>query len=219
MLFRRTTLGPTIGTIGLGLAVLLSVALYVRNEWGMVALTLEGVVLVLCGWKLPAAFLDHLYSFLALTVSLNAIENIHDLYGSDEGYVNGELRNTDAHTVAEVRGGDYRAWATQWLCLSIAMTAAGILGARNARALPWSENNNNNNNTSTAANQQYYAQQQYPSNNPQSNYVAMPSDRIYEATVLPVATPIATLPAPSAPTEAQLKRAPVAQPPYPVHTV
>lgn len=220
LLIRRTTLGPTIGTIGLGLALLLSVLLYVRNDWGMLALSMEGVALLLCGWKLPAAFLDHLYSFLALTVSMNAIENIHDLYGSDEGYVNGELRNTDAHTVAEVRGGDYRIWATKWLLLSIAMTVVGIFLARDARALPWSDNSNTNNNTNGTQSAQYSGHRHGSAPPPETNYVAMPasSNRVYNAVAIPVATPVATLPAPSAPAEAQL-RAPVGKPGYPVHTV
>ena len=228
LLFRRTTLGPTIGTLGLGFALLLSVVLYVRNDWGMIALSMEGVFLLLCGWKLPAAILDHLYSFLALTVSMNAIENIHDLYGSDEGYVNGELRNTDAHTVAEVRGGDYRMWATKWLCLSIAMTVAGIFLARDARALPWSDNKNqyhtgNNSVTTNAVSHHSHSNHGNNGNNniPQTSYVAMPSsqsERVYEAVAIPVATSVATYPAPSAPTEAQL-RAPVAKPMYAVHTV
>ena len=224
LLFRRTTLGPTIGTIGLGFILILSVLLYVRNEWGMLALSVEGIVLLLCGWKLPAAFLDHLYSFLALTVSLNAIENIHDLYGSDQGYVNGELRNTDAHTVAEVRGGDYRLWATKWLCLSIAMTTVGIFLARDARALPWSDANNNHASSATDTpsghHQQYQSDYRSGAAPPENGYVAMPSssDRVQKQTAIPIATPVATLPVPSAPPEAQL-RAPVVQPPYVVHTV
>eukprot|EP00977_Amphora_coffeiformis_P015574 scaffold4562_cov178-Amphora_coffeaeformis.AAC.3 len=216
LLFRRTTLGPTIGTIGLGLALLLSVLLYVRNEWGMVVLSLEGVFLLLCGWKLPAAFLDNLYSFLALTVSLNAIENIRDLYGSNEGYVNGELRNTDAHTVAEIRGGDYRVWATRWLLLSIAMTAFGIFFARNARSLPWSSRSNSHQESSSQNQQHTINDTQYTQG---SMYVAMTSDGRNDPVAVPVATPIATLPMASAPTEAQVKSHAVKPPPYVAQTV
>ena len=215
LLFRRTTLGPTIGTIGLGLALLLSVLLYVRNEWGMVALTTEGFVLLLCGWKLPAALLDNLYSFLALTVAMNAIENIRDLYGSDEGYVNGELRNTDAHTVAEVRGGDYRVWATKWLLLSIFMTVVGIFFARNARALPWGTNSSNNSQPTNAISPSYYGDEDI-----QSNYVSMapPQKNVHEPIAVPIATPVPNLPPPSAPTAAQLGK-PAKKPPYVAHTV
>jgi len=141
--------------MGLGLAVLLSCAFFVRNEFGLIVLPIEGVVLLLCGWKLPAVWLDNLFNFLAVTVSLNAIENIQDLYGSQEGMAGGEVRSTDAHTVSESWGGDYRMWATIWLTMSIVMTIVGILGARDARALPWSQatanNTNNNHNTTTTS--------------------------------------------------------------------
>lgn len=208
LLFRRTTLGPTIGTIGLGSALLLSVLLYVRNQWGMVALTLEGVILVLCGWKLPAALLDHLYSFLALTVSLNAIENIRDLYGSNEGYVNGQLRDTDAHTVAEYRGGDYRIWATRWLLLSIAMTAFGVFFARNARSLPWIASNSHHGDSS----------QQRVINNTHceqgNRYDAMPNEMRNGHVAVPIAAPVATLPMSSAPTETKSRAATNTKPVY-----
>jgi len=136
LLFRRTTLGPTIGTIGMGIAMLLSVVLWVGNTFGRIIISIEGVVLLLCGWKLPAALLDNLYAFLALSVSLNAWEKIRELYywGEDE---NGS--QTDANTVADEWGGDYRVWATSWLITSIVLTLVGIVFAKNAKSLPWLE--------------------------------------------------------------------------------
>ena len=61
-------------------------------------LSVEGVVLLLFAWKLPAVALDNLFNFLAVTCCLNAVENIQDLYGFDEG--------TDAHSVAKRWPGD-----------------------------------------------------------------------------------------------------------------
>jgi hypothetical protein len=92
--FRRTTLGPTIGTIGLGLAILLSCALYVRNIFGLIMLSTEGVLLLLAAWQLPAVWLDNLYNFLAATCCLNAVESIKDLFGV-KGYVNGQARSSE----------------------------------------------------------------------------------------------------------------------------
>ena len=137
LLFRRTTLGPTIGTIGIGAVMLLTCALYVRDSFGAIVLPVEGIVLVLCGWKLPADILDNLYNFLAATCCLNAIENIHDLFASSQGYAGGQLMSSDAHTVSEIWGGDYRTWATLWLIMAIVLTGVGIVGARNAKPLPW----------------------------------------------------------------------------------
>lgn len=151
LLFRRTTLGPTIGTMSLGVAILLSCALYVRDSFGAIVLPIEGVFLMLCAWKLPAAWLDHLYNFLAADCCLNAVENIHDLFGSSQGYAGGQLMNSDAHTVAELWGGDYRLWAWIWLVMAAVLTLVGIFGARNARPLPWLNNSNGMNGTSTGA--------------------------------------------------------------------
>lgn len=135
LLFRRTTLGPTVGTITIGVAILLSCLLWIRNTFGIVVMCIEGVFLVIGGWFLPAIFLDHLYAFLALTCSMNALLDIKNLYGSDQGYVGGELMNTDAHTVAEYWGNDYRFWATLWFIFAIVMTLIGIFGAVDAREM------------------------------------------------------------------------------------
>lgn len=86
LLFRRTTLGPTIGTIGIGTCLVLSCAFWVRNTWGLVTLLGEGFALVILGWKLPAHFLDNLYSFLAATCCLNAFESIQNLFSAGSDY-------------------------------------------------------------------------------------------------------------------------------------
>mmetsp|Transcript_14571 Transcript_14571/g.24179 ORF Transcript_14571/g.24179 Transcript_14571/m.24179 type:complete len:308 (-) Transcript_14571:41-964(-) len=135
LLFRRTTLGPTIGTIGFGVAMLLSCALYVRNTFGLVVLCIEGLFLLSCGWFLPAVWLDNLYAFLAATSSMNALMDIKNLFGSGQGYVNGEVHNTDAHQVSEYWGNDYRFWATSWFVFAIVMTLVGLFFSRDAREL------------------------------------------------------------------------------------
>jgi Peptidase M50B-like len=135
LLFRRTTLGPTIGTIGLGLALLLSCALYVRNIFGVIMLSAEGVFLLVAAWQLPAVWLDNLYNFLAVTCCLNAFETIQDLFSASQGYVNGQQMSSDAHTVAEIWGLHYLFWATLWLLMSFAATFIGIVCARDAREL------------------------------------------------------------------------------------
>jgi Peptidase M50B-like len=147
LLFRRTVLGPTIGTIGFGLAILLSCALYVRNQFGLIVLGIEGVFLLLCGWFLPAFWLDNLYAFFAVTCSMNALLDIKNLYGSSQGYVGGELSATDAHVVSEYWGNDYRFWATCWLIFAIVMTFIGIVFARDARELFWKKSNTGSNST------------------------------------------------------------------------
>jgi hypothetical protein len=134
LLFRRTTLGPTIGTIAIGFLMTLTCAFWVRNAWGFWVLLSEGILLMLLGWKLPAHFLDNLYSFLAATCCLNAVESVHNLFAIEDYYVGGEVVTTsDAHTVAEYWGLHYRFWAVLWLVSSFVLTAIGILFAFNAR--------------------------------------------------------------------------------------
>lgn len=160
LLFRRTTLGPTVGTIGIGLAMALSVMLYVRNLFAMWFLGVAAFVLIVGGWLLPAAVLDHIYSFLAATCCLNAVESIDDLFAAGSYYVGGEqVTSSDAHTVAEVWGGDYRVWASFWFAQALALTVIGIFFARNARELPWAHKNNKNSKNGTSAD---YQQQQQP---------------------------------------------------------
>lgn len=138
LLFRRTTLGPTLGTIGIGFCIVLSCILWVRNTWGLWVLTIEGILLILLGWKLPAAILDNLYNFLSATCCLNAVESIQDLFALGTYYIDGEVfSSSDAHTVAEKWGMDYRFWAILWLWMSVALTVIGILFAFDARQTRW----------------------------------------------------------------------------------
>eukprot|EP00934_Nitzschia_sp_Nitz4_P001083 Nitzschia sp. Nitz4//scaffold37_size175936//158670//159656//NITZ4_002067-RA/size175936-processed-gene-0.234-mRNA-1//-1//CDS//3329549851//1083//frame0 len=138
LLFRRTTLGPTIGTVGFGVLILLSCACWVRNQWGLWALLVEGLSLVFLGWRLPAHFLDQLYNFLAATCCLNAISSIQDLFATSDYYVGGQVVTTsDAHTVAEKWGMTYRFWAITWLWMSFLFTVVGILFALDAKKTTW----------------------------------------------------------------------------------
>ncbi|KAL9185494.1 hypothetical protein ACHAXT_003271 [Thalassiosira profunda] len=127
LLFRRTHRGPTVGTLSLGVMMLLSCLLYVRNTFGLVFIIIMAIVLILCAWKMKAKHLTYLYSFLAATCSFNAVDNITELYGT--GYVNGEESTSDADTVAEFWGGTSAGWATWWLFFSLICSAIGLLFA------------------------------------------------------------------------------------------
>ena len=133
LLFRRTRRGPTIGLIGMGCCILLSVALYVRNGFAIGALTAMGLVIIVCGWKLKAKWVGYLYSFLAATCSFNAITTIKQLFAPGQGYVNGDPVYSDAHTVAEYAGGTYVMWATLWMIFAIIMSSIGIMFALDGR--------------------------------------------------------------------------------------
>lgn len=137
LLFRRTTLGPTLGTIAIGICMVLSCILWVRDTFGLIALLLEGTILIVLGWKLPARLLDHLYNFLAAACCLNAVESIHDLFAVGSYTVGGEtVESSDAHTVADKWGMNYQFWACLWLVMSAACTVIGIVFAANAKEIP-----------------------------------------------------------------------------------
>ena len=138
LLIRRTTLGPTFGTIGLGALIVLSCLFWVRNTWGFVVLLIEGFALMLLGWQLPATILDNLFNFLAASICLNAVESIHDLFAINDYMVGGQVAtSSDAHTVAEKWGMGFRFWAISWLCLSIGLAIIGIIFAFDAKETTW----------------------------------------------------------------------------------
>jgi len=126
LLFRRTYRGPTYGTIAIGVAILLSCVLYVRNTFALVFLPIMAIALMFCAWKLKAKYVGYLYSFLAATCSFNAIDNISELFGS-VGYVNGEEATSDAHAVAMYWGGSNILWATFWFMFALVCSAVGLL--------------------------------------------------------------------------------------------
>ena len=47
------------------------------------------------------------------------------------------MNSSDAHTVAEKWGLNYRFWAWLWLCMSFVLTVVGIVFARDARETSW----------------------------------------------------------------------------------
>ena len=148
-------MGPTAGTIGIALCMLVSCAFLVRDSFGILILLAEGIFLFATAWCLPAVWLDNLFNFLAATCCLNAVENIQDLFA--DNYADGSDTMTDAHSVAEKWGFDYRFWAILWLITSFVATVIGVVFARDARELPFWEKKQNNNieNTSVISSNAY----------------------------------------------------------------
>ena len=130
LLIRRTRLGPTIGLISIGVGILISCILVVRNQFGLLSLPFIGIFLILAGWKLKAKYVRYLYAFLSVTCSLNALTSIKELFQPGVGYVNGEERYSDAHTVADIAGGTYMLYAIIWLIYAIITCCLGIVFAK-----------------------------------------------------------------------------------------
>eukprot|EP00584_Thalassiosira_punctigera_P015001 CAMPEP_0172557646 /NCGR_PEP_ID=MMETSP1067-20121228/74402_1 /TAXON_ID=265564 ORGANISM="Thalassiosira punctigera, Strain Tpunct2005C2" /NCGR_SAMPLE_ID=MMETSP1067 /ASSEMBLY_ACC=CAM_ASM_000444 /LENGTH=175 /DNA_ID=CAMNT_0013346791 /DNA_START=127 /DNA_END=654 /DNA_ORIENTATION=- len=108
--------------------MILSCLLWIRNIFGFAMIFFMGSVLAGVAWKLPSIHMRNVYVGLAVTCALNAITSVHNLFASNQ-QVNGEPSSTDAHSMAETRGGTAAAWAVLWLVLVIILTVAGIVFA------------------------------------------------------------------------------------------
>ena len=128
LIFRRHTKGTRVGITGMGLCLVLSCAMVVRNAFGLTILLFMGSILLLCGWKATDDWVRELYSALASTTCLNAVTSIRALYSPGSATVGGVItQTTDASSMQSVTFIPYYIWATLWLLFGIACTIAGTL--------------------------------------------------------------------------------------------
>jgi len=128
LLFRRTKRGPRTGAMVLGLTMIISLAIWIRNAFGIVIILVLGLALCASAWKLPSFWIRNLYVSVAVTTTMNSITNVRDLFGQNQ-YVNGQPSSTDAHTMADLVGGSSGIWASVWLIFSLLMTVLGLVFA------------------------------------------------------------------------------------------
>lgn len=126
LMFRRTNLGARIGTCALGMAMLFSCILFIRNLFGIVALVLMGITLALAGWRLPPFWAGELFALLGATTCLNAITSIRVLFFVSEATIGGVLRSSDATSMQNITKIHSWIWASMWMMLAFWMTAMGI---------------------------------------------------------------------------------------------
>jgi hypothetical protein len=115
-----------LGLGGMGLAMLLTVLLWVRNLLGVVAITLVGGLFLLGAWKLWYPWNQLLYTTVGLGVGMDAVTRIRALVGRTDVRGDGEHRPTDAAQVARVWGGRHWMWAMVWLLASFCLLLTGI---------------------------------------------------------------------------------------------
>jgi hypothetical protein len=105
----RAILGAT------AIAMLLSAVFFVRNGFGVAAVLVGGVALLILAWKAEepaAAFVLH---FIAAQACINAVLDIRVLFGATM-IVNGKVQGrSDAHTMSDAVGGPPWLWASVWL--------------------------------------------------------------------------------------------------------
>ncbi|KAL7460821.1 hypothetical protein ACHAXS_001262 [Conticribra weissflogii] len=126
LMFRRTEMGARAGTLILGLEMLFTCLLFVRNIFGLVLLILMGVILVIAGWRLPPFWVGELHALIAATTCLNAITSIHVLFFVNEQKIGGVTQTSDAISMQEATNIPHKFWACLWMFLAFSMTALGI---------------------------------------------------------------------------------------------
>ena len=115
---------------GLGVFMLLTVVLWMRNPFGVVVVLGWGAVLVMLARRRMARALRFLLSLLAVQVALNSVYDIRVLFLA-------EGAPSDAATMARLFLLPAWVWATVWMAMSVAMlgwtlwaTRGRDLGAR-----------------------------------------------------------------------------------------
>lgn len=126
LMFRRTKTGARIGTCGVGILMLFTCILFVRNAFGLVMLVLIGLSLTGAGWYLPGFWIKELYALIAATTCLNAITSVRVLFMVTESNIGGVTNSSDAMTMQDITKIHYYVWAALWMVLALWMTAMGI---------------------------------------------------------------------------------------------
>jgi hypothetical protein len=128
LMLRRTKRGPRAGTMAIALMMIISVAIWVRNMFGIFFMLGLGALLGLGAWKLSSWWIRNLYVVLGVTCALNAITSIRALFGTNQE-VNGKEVDTDAQAMADLQGGSHTMWALIWLFLALGLALIGFIFA------------------------------------------------------------------------------------------
>lgn len=126
LMFRRTNIGARIGTCGIGILMLFTCIIFVRNAFGLVVLVLMGLGLTVAGLYFPPFWIGELYALIAATTCLNAITSVRVLFFVTESNIGGVTNASDAMTMQDVTLLPYFVWASMWMALALWMTAMGI---------------------------------------------------------------------------------------------
>ena len=134
LVFRRLRGAGRYGLGLLGIAMLATVLLLVRNAFGMAMVALVGVLLLGTAMVARPSTSGFVFAFVAATCCLNAVTSIGDLFSANL-VVNGQpAGGSDATTVAQTLGLPYWFWAALWLVWSLGWTALGIRFPLRARS-------------------------------------------------------------------------------------
>jgi peptidase M50B-like protein len=110
--------------LGVGVCMLVTVLLWMRNLFGVAAVIAWGVTLIaMARRRRMANAVTFLFSLLAIQVALNSVYDIRVLFLIEGG-------PSDAATMARLFLAPAWMWATLWMVISIAMLCATIWSTR-----------------------------------------------------------------------------------------
>ncbi|HJZ77922.1 MAG TPA: M50 family metallopeptidase [Vicinamibacterales bacterium] len=104
---------------GIGVCLLLTLVLWIRNPFGAVVVLAWGVALIMLGRRGVANAVRFLLSLLAIQVALNAVYDIRVLFLIRRGH-------SDAATMAQLFLLPAWVWATAWMVVSVALLSATL---------------------------------------------------------------------------------------------
>lgn len=107
--------------LGLGMALAVSAALWVRNPFGLVAVLALALVFGVLARFGGAGITSFVLQFVAAQSCINAVLDIRVLFGSVMLVDGQPAGRSDADTMAQVIGGPPLAWALVWLLYSFAL--------------------------------------------------------------------------------------------------
>ena len=107
--------------LGIGIALAVSAALWVRNPFGLVAVLALAVTFAVLARFGGDAVVSFVLQFVAAQSCINAVLDIRVLFGSVMMIDGQPAGRSDADTMAQIVGGPPLAWAFVWLIYSFAL--------------------------------------------------------------------------------------------------
>jgi len=101
-------------------ALALSVAIWVRNPFGIVALPLLAAAIAWAGWKLQPRWRFILVQLLGVQLSLSVLRGLDYLFMAD-AKVGGKIMQSDVSSIAKALGGPYWLWGVLILAFNLGL--------------------------------------------------------------------------------------------------
>jgi hypothetical protein len=118
----RTQKGAKIAMAVLGAALLLSVIIFVRSMFGVVAVSLWGVVIMVCAFKLPHSYKPFVVQFLGIQAWASAFVSLDYMFSDNAG----SLGVSDTQAIANLLILPYWFWGGLIAAFAVAMLLVSL---------------------------------------------------------------------------------------------